>query len=134
LPALIFGIFVMLMKNHLFPYPSLDTLRRRRTEYKRADELGERIQERLSGENVFGVRDAWKLFRMLNSNPKSKTHKNRSASHSVADLSKIVASPSEQEETILDDPQGHSQEEEDLKLVGLELMIGIADLHERVKK
>lgn len=124
------------------PYPTIDELRERLHEVDRANKLGDAVSSRLSASSSFGVRDMWRLFRIVNK-PLSKPRKSKAKKASAAQHGS--QSPPESidysatidainvEPTVLDD-ETESQEERDIKRLGLHILNAVADFHERMKK
>ncbi|KAK0233102.1 hypothetical protein IW262DRAFT_1260036 [Armillaria fumosa] len=139
-PAFFLHIFYALIRRRIFPYPTIDELRERHHEVDRANKLGDAVSSRLSASSSFGVRDMWRLFRIVNkplNKPwKSKAkkfaaqHGSQSPPESI-DYSATIDAIND-EPTVLDDEM-ESQEERDIKRLGLHILNAVADFHERMK-
>lgn len=133
--ALIIRAAISLLRRRLFPYPTLEDLRRHREDVSLASDFGQQVSDRLSASS-FGITETYRLFKLigqtqrniLKGKAKEKFRKTNGSSSDVqADIS------SQQGTTILDDPED-SEETKDLKRIGLQLLNDIADLHERIRK
>lgn len=104
----------------------------------RADEFGEEVSARLSASSS-GVRELWRLFKVLNKTKKTKAKQKVKESMPQPKQGETEENdeetPVEGQEavTVLDDTTD-TKEERDLKRMVLHIMSEIADLHERIKK
>ncbi|KAG7450529.1 uncharacterized protein BT62DRAFT_1001342 [Guyanagaster necrorhizus] len=133
-PAFFLRIFYALVRRRIFPYPTIDELRERLREVDRASKLGDAISTRLSTSPSFGVKDMWRLFRIVNKPRKAKTKK-ASAEPGYQDAPESIDCNAtiKDETTVLDD-ETETQEERDIKHLGLHVLNAVADFHERMKK
>ncbi|PBL01129.1 hypothetical protein ARMGADRAFT_1073433 [Armillaria gallica] len=140
-PAFFLRILYALIRRRILPYPTIDELRERLHEVDRANKLGDAVSSRLSASSSFGVRDMWRLFRIVNK-PLSKPRKSKAKKASAAqhgsqsppesiDYSATIDAIND-EPTVLDD-ETESQEERDIKRLGLHILNAVADFHERMK-
>ena len=141
-PAFFLRILYALIRRRILPYPTIDELRERLHEVDRANKLGDAVSSRLSASSSFGVRDMWRLFRIVNK-PLNKPWKSKAKKASAAqqgsqgppesiDYSATIDVIND-EPTVLDD-ETESQEERDIKRLGLHILNAVADFHERMKK
>ncbi|KAF9076276.1 hypothetical protein BDP27DRAFT_1285189 [Rhodocollybia butyracea] len=141
LPAFFFRIFYALLRRKIFTYPTVAELRERRRQVDRANELGDEISFRLSASS-FGLKEMWRISRILIKPKKSKTKAKTPASvlnvvpgsGSAADdtAQAVDSTVAVDDRTILDDTT-ESQKERDMKRAVLQALNEIADTHERVK-
>ncbi|EIN13757.1 hypothetical protein PUNSTDRAFT_140224 [Punctularia strigosozonata HHB-11173 SS5] len=155
LPGALLCILYALVRRRIFPYPTLAELRLHRSQVDRAERFSDAIQSRLSASSTLGVKEAWRIFRVVYRSKKglvdsavrdakSAKGKRKSTGSGEAGVSSTVTvdlgssqglgdlAAGEGAETVLDSPVA-SQEEQDLKRMGLQLINGIADVQERVK-
>ncbi|KAJ7293566.1 hypothetical protein C8J57DRAFT_1269369 [Mycena rebaudengoi] len=132
LPFLFFRLFFSLVRRKLFSYPTLAELRSHRQEVDRAKEFGQDISARLSASSTFGMKELWRLFRVLNKPQKAKS-RNISADK-ARDVEGEQRDDKRELNTVLDseDPQ-ETPQEKDFKRAFLNTLNEIADLHERIK-
>ncbi|KDR84978.1 hypothetical protein GALMADRAFT_233502 [Galerina marginata CBS 339.88] len=131
-PALVSRILISLVKRRIFPYPTLDDLRRHREEISRADEFGQQVSARLSASSS-GITEIWRLFKLLDQTRKAKLKarvkgKLNHAEEQEADNT----SQGQDAATVLDDSDD-SEEARDVKRLGLKILQDIADIHERIR-
>lgn len=130
LPALFLRLIYALLRRRFLPYPSLKELQAHRAQLARATEFGKQLHNRLSATSTLGVKDAWRLFKLLNKDKKRKVKE--TAEYIGCD--NPTASPADADTSTVVDDQTESKEERDLKRLLLTIMNEIADLHERFKK
>lgn len=136
-PALVLRVLVSLFKRRIFPYPSIEDLRRHREEVLHADEFGEQVSARLSMK-ASSVKEIWRLFKLFDQTTKNKAKS--STKESLADNGKQKASDehanslnNETDATTLD-AVDDAEEVQDFKRMGLHILEELADLHERIRK
>lgn len=129
LPALFLRLIYALLRRRFLPYPSLKELQAHRAQLARATEFGKQLHNRLSATSTLGVKDAWRLFKLLNKDKKRKVKE--TAEYIGCD--NPTASPADADTSTVVDDQTESKEERDLKRLLLTIMNEIADLHERFK-
>ncbi|KJA29117.1 hypothetical protein HYPSUDRAFT_61151 [Hypholoma sublateritium FD-334 SS-4] len=129
-PALVFRIFFSLLKRRIFPYPSLEDLRQRREEVLRADEFGEQVSARLSSK-ASNMKEIWRLFKIYNHANKSQLNLPANKSSKDKGRSSVENLNKESDQTVLENDD-ETQEVQDLKRIGLQLLEELADLHERI--
>lgn len=135
-PFLALYILFSLLKRRIFPYPSLKDLLRHREEVSRADEFGERVSARLSASST-SVLEIWRLFRLFETTKrnivkgKAREHTKDKSTTSIPEGRR--SNDLVEDVTVLDDVND-SEEAQDLKRIGLEILEDIAELHERVRK
>jgi hypothetical protein len=150
LPSLFLRIFYALIRRKIFPYPTLQELRKRRKEVARANIFGEAVQARLTPSSPFGLRELWRIFKVFN---KPKVDKAKVAEHmgkgkATQDSNKSskldenvernknrkpVGSAPAEIGIVLDDSED-GQQDKDVKRAFLQILGNIADFHERIKK
>lgn len=143
LPSLFLRIFYALIRRRIFPYPTLQELRKRRKEVERAKVFGDAVQARLTPSSPFGIMEIWRIFKVFNK-PKVNKAKRAMANKGKGKEKNMAPGPSEQDDgkdpepepgeaaTVLDDAGG--KQDKDGKRAVLKILGDIADLHERVKK
>ncbi|KIY71653.1 hypothetical protein CYLTODRAFT_418715 [Cylindrobasidium torrendii FP15055 ss-10] len=124
IPALVGRVLYSLLRRRVFPYPSLNELKSRRHEVKRANYFGDVVSSKLTASSSLGVKEMWRLFRVYNKSKKIKVRKHSGQRCSVEDA---------RDDAVHIDEDAETQEERDLKRIGLRLLEGIADWHEKVK-
>ncbi|KAJ3513821.1 hypothetical protein NLJ89_g2734 [Agrocybe chaxingu] len=112
--------------------------RRHREEISRADEFGEQVSARLSATSS-SMTEMWRLFRLYDL---SKKHKMKPTAKDKAKAKCSVDSPERsginsvaprpQDATVLDDAEDDA-EVKDFKRSGLQVLVEIADFHERIR-
>lgn len=132
-PALIGRLLFALLQRRLFSYPSLEELRRHRTEVKNADEFGAQVVKRLSATSSNNMTEVWRLMRMLDHTRKYRLKKLKEKAKEVKDRIASTEGQSEEDLTVLEDPD-EAKEVQDLKQLGLFVLDEIVDVHERVQK
>ncbi len=126
IPALLLQLFYSLVRRRIFPYPTLEELRGRRQDMQRADDFGNLVSSRLTASSSLGIKEMWRLFKVVNKGKRTK-------------IKKVFSQPQsglvdrDDDTTCLDDDV-ETKEERDLKRLGLQLLTGLVDLHERIKK
>ncbi|KAF9044548.1 hypothetical protein BDZ89DRAFT_1059025 [Hymenopellis radicata] len=125
IPAFLLRLFYSLVRRRIFPYPTLEELRARRQDMQRADDFGNLVSSRLAASSSLGVKEMWRLFKVVNKGKKTKIKKV---------FSQPQSSPVDRDDdtTVLDNDV-ETKEERDLKRLGLQLLTGLVDLHERIK-
>jgi hypothetical protein len=151
LPTLFFRIFYAIIRRKIFPYPTLQELRKRRKEVARANVFGDAVQARLTPSSPFGLQELWRIFKVFNK-PKvdkvKKVVKDKGKDMEAKNKDKAmkpdenvegevksdpVGQAPQEAATVLDDSKDTNQEK-DTKRAILETLNSIADLHERIKK
>lgn len=130
--ALVLRILYSLLKRRIFPYPTLDDLRRHREEVFRADEFSQQVSERLSASSS-AVTELWRLFKLYdltNSKYKAKARGKVKSLSTKVDRCNPGCVHREEEPTVLDD----SEVTKDIKRVGLQILENVAEFHERARK
>lgn len=131
-PAVVFRISFSLLKRRIFPYPSLEDLRQRREEVLRADEFGEQVSARLSSK-ASNMKEIWRLFKIYNHANKSQLALSANKSSKDKGRSSTDNLNKESDQTVLEN-NDETQEVQDLKRIGLQLLEELADFHERIHK
>lgn len=120
----------------MFPYPTLEDLRRHRDEVSSADEFGERVSARLSASSS-GVTEMWRLFKLFDNKRKNKANAKSKDKDNGNGNNSSPGHPDNtteyQEPTVLD-TLDETEENKDAKLLGLRILEDLADLHERIRK
>ncbi|TDL28663.1 hypothetical protein BD410DRAFT_781185 [Rickenella mellea] len=143
LSALFLRLLYSILRRRVFSYPTLAELRERRREVAKAEAFGSQVQTRLGRSSSSALMEAWRLFRVF-SRPRKVKVKHKKAKdiqniskerESLTEMSPSVEPVPEEElddVTALDDTH-ESQEEQDLKRLGLIILTEIVDLHERIR-
>ncbi|KAK0465038.1 uncharacterized protein EV420DRAFT_935547 [Desarmillaria tabescens] len=137
-PAFFLRVFYALIRRRIMPYPTVDELRQRLREVDRANKLGDAVSSRLSASSSFGVKDMWRLYRIVNKPWKPKAKKASAEQPGCQILPESIdygatINTINDEPTILGD-ETESEEERDIKRLGLHILNAVADFHERMKK
>ncbi|KAF9478527.1 hypothetical protein BDN70DRAFT_879870 [Pholiota conissans] len=133
-PAFIMRIFASLLRRRIFPYPSLEDLRRHRKQVLRADEFGEQISARLSM-NASGLKEIWRLFQLYDQTTKKAKPSKEKTSHDDSRRTPEQQTNHVNNETdattleTVDD----SEEVQDFKRIILHIVEELADIHERIR-
>ncbi|KAF4623750.1 hypothetical protein D9613_001796 [Agrocybe pediades] len=142
-PAFVLRVLYGLLRRRIFPYPTLEDLRRHRDEVSNADEFGKSVSARLSVSSS-GITELWRLFKLFDNKRKNK-NKNKDK---FADKDKNTGNDSlsenglnteskeplhEYQETTILDTVDETEESRDMKRIGLRVVEDLADLHERVR-
>jgi hypothetical protein len=136
-PALVLRILVSLLKRRIFPYPSVQDLRRHREEVLRADEFGEQVSARLSMK-ASSVKEIWRLFKLFDQTTKNKAKS--STKESLANNGKQkpsdehTSSFNNETDTTTLETVDDAEAVQDTKRMGLHILEELADLHERIRK
>lgn len=113
----------------------MQELRKRRAEVVRANAFGDQVQARLVPSSSFGLTELWRIFKVFNKPKvdKAKCVIKEGKGKKEADDKNGDSQPPIEAATVLDDSEG-SGHDRDTKRALLQILAGIADLHERVKK
>jgi hypothetical protein len=152
LPCLFLRMFYAITRRKIFPYPTLQELRKRRKEVARANVFGDTVQARLTPSSPFGLQELWRIFKVFNKPKVDKANKvvndegkakldmgkdrNRGIKTNENVEGKETSEPVGQVSettTVLDDSKDTKQDK-DIRRAILQTLGGIADLHERIKK
>jgi GRAM domain-containing protein 4 len=149
LPSLLLRVFYAIIRRKIFPYPTLQELRKRRKEVASANFLGDAVQARLTPSSPFGLRELWRIFKVFHK-PKVDKAKNvvkgqGKKANDNEDMNKVkevaegkgssepVTQAPEETVTVLDD-SNDTKQDKDVKRAILQTLSDIVDLHERIKK
>ncbi|KAF8898755.1 hypothetical protein BD779DRAFT_1795370 [Infundibulicybe gibba] len=137
LPSLILRILYSLIRWKFSPYPSLSDLQEHRSEVMRAHEFGNEIADRLSASSTFGIKEVWRLFRVLKQTKKEKAGAFIKRTKVIPPEDSEAMSPeppndTKEDATVLDESDD-GQDARDLKRLVLHILSELADLHERIK-
>jgi hypothetical protein len=119
LPALLLRILVALLMSRMHPYPSLETLQKRRQDALEAERIGERLEERLVVSSAGPITELIRFGRLI-----ARSRKKKASS---------MVTP----EPIGGDPYNRAEdvkEETDMKRAALSAVNSISDFHERIRK
>lgn len=111
-------------------------MRQHREEIMRADEFGEKLSSRLSATSTFGMKEMWRMFKVINQPKKNKLKnigKEKKDKGNAVAGDETIDPNTQQDTTILDDIDD-SEDARDLKCLGLNIMSEVTDLHERIRK
>ena len=131
LPCLFLRMFYAIIRRKIFPYPTLQELRKRRKEIARANVFGDTVQARLTPSSPFGLQELWRIFKVFN---KPKVDKGMKTDESVEGKQKSEPVGQASETTTVLDDSKDTKQDKDIRRAILQTLSDIADLHERIKK